>query len=226
MKIEQKIFNRNDVNFNKLIDYGFKKEKKFYEYESFFMKNQFKAIIKIDYNGKVSGTVIDIENNEEFLPLRLEEHIQGSFAREVKNEYEKLLQEICNKCFVKQNFIYPQSNRISQLIYDKYGNKPEFLWEKLAPGSGVLRNSKTKKWYAAILDVDRGKIQKGESGIIEVIDLKLETSHVSEIIKQPNFYPAYHMNKKYWITIILDDSISDNKIMELITESYSFSEIK
>ena len=31
------------------------------------------------------------------------------------------------------------------------------------------------------------------------------------------------MNKKYWISIVLDDSIPDNVIMNLISESHDFS---
>ncbi len=32
--------------------------------------------------------------------------------------------------------------------------------------------------------------------------------------------PGYHMNKKHWNTIVLDDSIPDNLIKEWVTESY------
>ena len=31
------------------------------------------------------------------------------------------------------------------------------------------------------------------------------------------------MNKKYWITVILNESLSDNEIMELIEESHSLT---
>ena len=33
--------------------------------------------------------------------------------------------------------------------------------------------------------------------------------------------PAYHMNKKHWITVISDGSLSNKFIEELINESYS-----
>lgn len=32
--------------------------------------------------------------------------------------------------------------------------------------------------------------------------------------------PAYHMNKQHWISIILDGSINNNEIHNLIAESY------
>ncbi len=33
--------------------------------------------------------------------------------------------------------------------------------------------------------------------------------------------PGYHMNKKHWNTIILDERISGNLLMELINDSYN-----
>ena len=211
MSIESNIFKRYTPDWEKC-----KKE-----YEKLFLNNSFKAIIKINDNGEVNGTVYDLENDDEFLPLRLESN-EGSFVGKVREEYEKILIHIRDENFIKNYFIYPQSNRITQLIYKKYGSKPEFLWEKF-DGSGVFRNAESQKWYGAILDVDRAKLQKGKSGIIEVLDIKLEPDEIQELLLQPNFYPAYHMNKKSWITIILDESVSDDIIMELIDKSYQLS---
>ncbi|MBP3799889.1 MAG: MmcQ/YjbR family DNA-binding protein, partial [Bacilli bacterium] len=41
------------------------------------------------------------------------------------------------------------------------------------------------------------------------------------LLKKKGYYEAYHMNKKSWITIILDDTVSDNDIKKLIDNSYS-----
>ena len=214
MSIESNIFKRYTPIFDKCKDFGFKNN----TFETNFFNNQFKAVIKIDLDGEVSGIVYDNENNDEFLPLRVET-MEGSFVGKIREEYESILVNIRDKCFIKNYFIYPQSNRITQNIIQKYGNEPEFLWEKFS-GSGVFRNSSSGKWYAAILDVDRNKLQKEKKGLIEVIDIKLEPEEICELLKKPNYYLAYHMNKKSWITIILDDSLKDKVIMDLIDKSY------
>jgi len=211
MSIESNIFKR----------YVPDREKCKKEYEKIFLNNSFKAVIKINDNGEVNGKVYDLENDDEFLPLRIENN-DGSYASKVKNEYEKILIDIRDKYFIKNYFIYPQSNRLTQLIIKKYGTQPEFLWEKF-DGSGIFRNQDSQKWYAAILDVEGSKIKKGKQGIIEVLDIKLNPDEIQELLLQPNFYPAYHMNKKSWITIILDDSICDKMIMQFIDKSYKLS---
>ena len=222
MTIEENIFKRYSPDYDKLKKYGFMKTNNGFSIEKQFRNNLFKAVIVIDLDGKVSGTVFDIENEDEFLPLRVESN-QGAFVGEVRTAYEELLIEIRNNCFIKKYYIFPQSNRITNLIIKKYGDEPEFLWEK-TPGSGIFRNPASKKWYIAILDIDRCKIQPDRKGLVEVALLKLNPDEVQEIIKQEHFYQGYHMNKKYWITVILDDTVSDEKIMELIEKSHSFTE--
>ena len=223
MKIEDKIFQRYSPDFNKLKQYGFIKDNNVFKLEKLFKDNLFKAVIVVDSEGKITGTVYDLENNDEFLPLRLESiNRQGAFVGEIREGYEKILEDIREKCFIKKYYVYPQSNRITNLVIKKYGNTPEFLW-KTTPGSGIFRNPVSKKWYLAILDVDRSKIQKNKKGIVEAALIKLSPAHVAEIIKEEHFYPGWHMNKKYCITVILDETVDDDKIMKLIEESHEFT---
>ena len=51
------------------------------------------------------------------------------------------------------------------------------------------------------------------------MNVKLDKDEITELLKTRGFYPAYHMNKKNWITILLDDTISDEVIMCLIEKS-------
>lgn len=55
---------------------------------------------------------------------------------------------------------------------------------------------------------------------IEVMNLKLANDNNGYKIEE-GIYPAYHMNKKYWASIILDDTLSDEEVMELIEISYN-----
>ena len=138
MTIENDIFRKHTPNFEKLAEYGFFKHKTKYFYEKLFKNNEFKAIIEITKNGKICSKVIEIENNDEFLPLKVKSQ-QGSFVGEIREEYEKILTDIRDKCFSKNYFIYPQSNRIANRIISKYGDKPHFMWEKFSD-YGVFKN--------------------------------------------------------------------------------------
>ena len=53
------------------------------------------------------------------------------------------------------------------------------------------------------------------------INLKCDPDKAVELReKYPCVLPGYHMNKKYWITVLLDGSVPDKLIREWIDRSY------
>ena len=69
------------------------------------------------------------------------------------------------------------------------------------------------------MNIDISKIDKGK-GDVEVINVKIPRDRVPKLIKEKGIYEAYHMSKKDWITIILNDTLEDEIIINLIGESY------
>ena len=221
MSIESSIFEKFIVDKKSLIKYGFKLSGQDYIYEVQFMDGDFSARIVINRNGEVSGTVFDTENDEEYLPLRIDEQ-QGAFVGKVRDEYSKILTDIREKCFSQKYFISPQANRLAELIKKKYGDEPEFLWEKF-PNLGVFRNQQSEKWYAIVMDVELNKLGEDSDKKVDVVNLKIDKDKIPELVKQNGIYPAWHMNKKYWITVCLNNTVDDDEIMQYVAESYSYT---
>ena len=219
--MNEDIFIKFTPNFDKLLEYGFKKNKKDYSIQKNFMNNSFKAVITVSGSGKVSGTVYDLENDEEFLPLRIENQ-EGAFIGEVKSAYINILTDIREKCFTENYFASKQGNRITNLIYQKYKDKPLFLWDD-SPDAGVFKNPESLKWYGIIMYIKRTRLGEPSEEMVEVMNIKLDKDKIPELHKCAGFYPAYHMNKKYWITMTLDETLSDEEIMKLIDESHSYT---
>lgn len=215
MNIENDIFKRSVVNESKLTSYGFIKDNNKYIYEKEFL-NTFKAIITVE-NNTIIGKVIDLEVGEEYISLRT--NTTGEFVNKVRDEYKNILEDIKKNCFETRYFIFDQSNRVAEYIKNKYNNTPEFLWEKFK-GFGVFRNTNSEKWYALIANVDYSKLDN-KTGEVEIINLKLDEDKIIELLKKKGYYKAYHMSKKDWISIILNDTIKDEEIEELIDESYN-----
>lgn len=219
--MEEEIFNKCLFDKKKLVKYGFKSSKDIYTYDCNILNNKFKVYLKIDGN-KITGKVIDEDFQEEYNNFRIKD-ISGDFVGQVRDEYERLLVDIRDKCAIKQFFKYEQSNRVVKLIKDIYDVLPEFLWED--DSSGALRHNDTKKWFGIIMIVSKDKITKEEKDkeLVEVLNIKLAENKIEELLKEKGFYPAYHMNKKSWISIILDDTLDDNYIMEFINESFNLT---
>lgn len=221
MSIEHDIFKRAEVDFKKLETYGFKKNDDFYTYSKKFLNN-FLVNIKVDSNGMIFGKVYDLDLEEEYTNFRID-NLGGSFVNEVREAYKSLLIDICNCCFTKKYFITDQANRITLEIKKLYGDEPEFVFEK-SPEYGVFRNPSNKKWYGLLYAIDIKKLNSNEnSREVEAINVKLNEKKVAQLLNEDGYFTCYHMNKKKWITIILNDTLSDELVMSAIKESYELT---
>ena len=149
----------------------------------------------------------------------------GSFVSQIKDEYLSLLKDIRDKCFESNLYFFAQTKRIVNQIDILYHDKPLFLWSKY-PKYAVFKNSSSNKWYAIIMNIDKSKLMLDSSDEVEIINLKLAPDKVLNLLTKKGFYPAYHMNKKNWLSIILDDTLLDQDILDLISESYAYTNIK
>ena len=213
MDIEKSIFTRCNKNIKKLLDYGFIKENDYYKYQKKFLDDDFLAEIIIKDNN-VSGNVYDLVSNCLYTNIRLE--VDNGFINSVRNSYKDILIDIKNNCFDNLYFKYQQTNRIVNYIISKYSDYPEFPWDDC---NGIFRNKRNNKWYALIMLINKNKIDNINKEI-EVINLKLNEEEIKDLIKKEGYYQAYHMNKKMWITISLDDTLTDKEIIKCIDKSY------
>lgn len=220
MTIEEEIFKKSKPNFANLISYGFKKVNEKYIFIKKILSSSFEIRISITKTGEVTGKVFETDLDDEYLAYRIENNY-GKFSSKIRICFEETLEDIKKQCFIEENFIYPQSNRISAIIKEKYQIEPEFLW-KDDNKNAVFRNPNNKKWIGIIMNINKNKLTT-EDKDIEAINVKLDDAKIPELIEQEGIYKAYHMNKKYWVTISLDDTLSDEEIMHYIEESYSYT---
>ena len=214
----EKFFTHKTPNAKRLISYGFLKNDDGYLYSCPILNDQMVLYVTVLKNGSVKTELIDTLSNEEYI-LHLVKNAVGSFIGEVRNEYEKVLTDISKNCFDNEIFKFAQSKRVIAYFEEKYGNCLEHLWAD-APDNAIVRRSDTNKWYAAILTVSRRKIGLHSDEKVEIIDLHARTEDIPFLVDNICIFPGFHMNKKHWITVILDGSMTDERLFELIDQSY------
>ena len=107
---------------------------------------------------------------------------------------------------------------IFEYVKKQYGTIPEYLWSS-SPDSAVLRHQ-NGKWYAVIMNVERSKLGLDGDDTVEIIDVKCDPEMTGMIIQTYGFLPGYHMNKQHWITILLDGTVGESKILDFLDMSY------
>ncbi len=111
-------------------------------------------------------------------------------------------------------------NRVFDHIKKKYKVSPEYPWRKY-DSSAVFRHTDNKKWFALVMDVGRDKLGLSGSDAVSVINLKIDDMIFRDmLIQQDGIMPAYHMNKIHWITVLLDGTVEEEQIFDLIDASF------
>ena len=208
------------IDLKKLKEFGFKLIDNSYYYHTFLLKNQFKMTVKINLNNSIFTEIIDTETNEPYVLYLIEN--RSGYSEKVYKEYSEVLEKIKKKCFEDEIFKANYTKEIVAYVKNKYGDKLEFLWEK-SPKNAVIRRKSTNKWYVVILTISKRKIGLDSDEIIEIINLHNNPEEIKKLIDYKKYFPAYHMNKKYWRSICLDGTVELKEIYRMIDISYELA---
>ena len=89
-----------------------------------------------------------------------------------------------------------------------YGTSPDYPFDEDFE-TAVLRHEDNRKWYAIVMRVSRCKFGFESDEVIDVVNLKLPTEMFGSFGAADGVYPAYHMNKLHWISVLLPDAPTD-----------------
>ena len=215
------IFKAYEFNKKKAISFGFIEENGIFKYRSLILENDFQMIVSI-VDKEISFHVYDQETGDLYPQVHMES-MRGSFVGAVREACLEVLYQIRKSCFDVQVFICPQTERVMAIVQEKYGNQLEYLWEK-SPDTAVLRHVSNQKWYAVLMKISWEKLDRAREDLVEVINVKHD--QVVSLLQEKGIYPAFHMNKRYWISVPLDESLSDQQILGLIERSWDLTRKK
>lgn len=108
-------------------------------------------------------------------------------------------------------------------VLETYGTEPDYPWKD---SNAVLRHRKNNKWYGVVLQVAESKLGMPGDKIVDVLNIKCDPVLIGSLRQRNGFFPAYHMNKDSWISILLDGSVSAEEIGDLIELSYKLTQGK
>ena len=209
------IFKAYQFNSKKAKEYGFIENQGVWTYSSTILQGDFLMMVTVK-DSDLTFQVFDQETGELYPQVHMES-MRGSFVGAVREACLEVLYKIRKSCFDVQDFIYPQTKRVMTIVQRKYENQLEYLWEK-SPDTAVLRHDDNQKWYAVLMKISWEKLDKSREGQVEVVNLK--NDQVADLLVEKGIYSAFHMNKRYWISLPLDDTLTDEKVLELFERSW------
>ena len=201
-----KIKENYKIDYDRLIKYGFNDK---LEYREYIMNNEFEVVVRIEDN----SFLIDVydEFDEKYLPFYIS-NFEGEILLEVNKNVVNIIDVIYLNCFVENTL----KNDVINYVSNKYSAKLERPFKKHFDYI-TIKNYKNK-WFGIIVNIEYVKLGLDKVGKCDIINLK--NDDVDNIIDNEYIFKAYHMNKKYWISIILTNNNDLEKVKKLIDKSY------
>ena len=217
----ESVFKRKKIVWDKLIPFGFEETEIGYQYQQMMPDCGLLLKVLVTKQGQFSTEVIDPLTNVPYT-LHLLEGAAGSFVGTVRSQYQALLADIASQCCEADVFQSEQAKALIRHVRQTYGDELEYLWPKM-PDNAIWRRKDTQKWYAALLTVSKRKLGLDEEGKAEIVDLRVPPEKMAALLDHKTYFPGYHMNKKHWITILLDGSASMEEIAGHIAVSFDLA---
>ena len=107
-------------------------------------------------------------------------------------------------------------------VKEKYGVEPDYPWMR-KPNYAILRHRHNRKWFGAIVDITEDKLGLEGNKLIDALNLKCDPFLLGSLRNEPGIFPAYHMNKEHWLTILLSSPILKEEVYNLIDLSYELT---
>lgn len=138
----------------------------------------------------------------------------GAFVASLREEVQQLVDEIKSKCFetsdLKDDYI--------AWIKTQFGAEPDYPWPD-TPDYCVFR-CPNEKWFALVMRIKYRQLGLSSDEEVWVVNMKAEQEAIPNLVDRKSIFPAWHMNKKHWITVLLTAVTDFEKLCELTQKSW------
>ncbi len=193
----------------KLVSFGFIKEGKKYCLKQLLDKDF--SVQVIITGTQINADVTETATGEKYVILDMEE-TKGSFVNSIREKVTDLVENIRQECFVTTDL----TATYIAWIEKEFGVKGEFPW-KIYPDYEVFR-CPNKKWFALVGHITFKNLGLQSDEKVYVVNLKSDA--IPKVVDNTSVFPAWHMNKKSWITVLLTTVTDFDTLCSLTRQSY------
>ena len=112
--------------------------------------------------------------------------------------------------------------KLDKYISNTFDVTADFPWLD-TPGTAVYRHNESRKWFGLIMTIPASKLGLEGDYSVDIINLKCDPLLIGSLHKEKGIFPAYHMNKTYWISVLLDGSVDDETVKWLVSLSFDLT---
>lgn len=143
---------------------------------------------------------------------------KGAFVGALREEVSDIIEEIRSKCFETEDL----HEKYISWIESNFNCKADYPW-KDTPEACVFR-CPNNKWFALVMKIKYRQLGFTSDEEVFIVNLKAPKEQIADtenfLIDKKSVFPAYHMNKKHWITVLLTSVTDFEKLCSLTEQSF------
>lgn len=198
---------------DKLLAFGFSAAGDNLVLKKEIVSGQFYAEIKLS-DKILTADVFETATNEKYVLFNVVS-AHGAFVGQIRSEVQAVIEEIRTKCFISQDI----KEKYVDFLHSYFNAAGDNPWETEPYDSSTVYRCPNNKWFALIMQIKFKNLGFESDEPVWVVNLKAE--NVEAITDKKSIFPAYHMNKKYWITVLLTAVTDFEKLCELTKKSFA-----
>ncbi len=185
----------------------------------------------------LTAHVYDAATDELYAPFDMR-GARGAFVAAVREEVQKIVDDFSERCFESEDI----HKKYVAFVESEFNCKAEFPWAEKCGARGdfganeraVKSNDRAsaaskrysdaavfrcpnQKWFALVMEISYKNLGLASDEKVFTVNLKADPERVADLVDKKTIFPAYHMNKKHWITVLLS-SATDFELLRSLTE--------
>ncbi|MBB5218686.1 putative DNA-binding protein (MmcQ/YjbR family) [Treponema rectale] len=207
------ILNTSVPQKEKLLAYGFTEADGNLVVKKEITDSQFYAEIKLSEK-TLTADVFETATDEKYVLFNVAS-AQGAFVGQIRSEVQNVIEEIRDKCFISRDI----KEKYVDFLHSYFNAPGDNPWAEEPYNSSTVYRCPNNKWFALIMQIKFKNLGFESDELVWAVNLKAEK--VESITDKKSIFPAYHMNKKYWITVLLTAVTDFEKLCELTKKSFA-----
>ena len=207
------ILNTSVPQKEKLLAYGFTEADGNLIVKKEIADSQFYAEIKLSEK-TLTADVFETATNEKYVLFNVAS-AHGAFVGQIRSEVQNVIEEIRDKCFISRDI----KEKYVDFLHSYFNAPGDNPWAEEPYNSSTVYRCPNNKWFALIMQIKFKNLGFESDEPVWIVNLKAEK--VESITDKKSIFPAYHMNKKYWITVLLTAVTDFEKLCELTKQSFA-----
>ena len=176
--------------------------------------SDFYALITLNQTEEtLTAQVYDSVTNEKYA-LFDNTRSHGSFVASMREEVQNVIEEIRATCFSSADL----KEKYIAFLKEHFCAQPDFPWSD-TPDFCVFR-AENQKWFALIMKIKYKQLGLTGDEKVWVVNMKADADKIASLIDKKSVFPAWHMNKTHWITVLLTATTDFDRLCALTERSF------